>query len=298
MKEKRIHIIINPAAGVREPILFLLNKAFRDKPVRWSVSLTHNDGDAYSQAAEKRDEVDVIAVYGGDGTVVEAAKALYKTDTPLAILPGGSANVIAKDIGIPLNIEQAISDLLVTAKGNIKKVDMAEVNGEPIFLHVSIGLFADFVKETSRELKNILGQAAYGVTTLRLPQLSTQSKYTFTIDGREYERKGVGLHVANSGNLGFTNLSFFPTMSITDGKLDLIFVKQVTVATVGEFVQNVLGSSPKHDQIEYYQGSHIQLKALENQTVSWDDHIREERQLDVHISPQALGVIVPQSSRL
>lgn len=294
MKKKRIHIIINPASGTQEPILFLLNKAFRDKPINWSVSITQADQDAYTQACTYREErVDIIAAYGGDGTVVEVAKALYKSSIPLAILPGGSANVLAKDIGVPVNIEKAIESLLVRDDAVVKQVDMAEANKNPILLHVSVGIFADFIEQTSRDLKNILGIGAYGVTSLTLPQIANTASYTFTIDGVTYNKTGVGLHVANSGSLGFANLSFFSEIKMTDGKLDVIFVKDVTVSSFAEFVQNALGKNAKQNQIEHYQGKHIQLSAQADQTVAQDDRIRTDREIDVNVVPNALRVLVP-----
>jgi YegS/Rv2252/BmrU family lipid kinase len=294
-KKTTVHVVINPASGMKQPILFLLNQALKKHDhIKWSVSVTQQDEDAYTQSREALyNKVDMVAVYGGDGTVVEAARALYNTSCPLAILPGGSANVVAKDLGIPMDISQAIVALLAPTTPNVRKVDMAELNGNPLFLHVSVGLFADFVKETSRELKNLIGQAAYGVTLSRILRDTPVSTYTFSLDGQTYKKDGVGLYIANAGNMGTTSLQFEPEIDLADGKLDVIFVKEVSVSSINEFVQNVLFKKPTSQYIDHWRASRIQIEATEDQTVSSDDRITNQRNISLSVVPQSLQVIVP-----
>jgi len=101
---RHIHVIINPAAGQAEPILNVLNSVLRPAGIRWDVCVTNEDGDArqYAQLAVTAG-VDAVAVYGGDGTVTEAASGLIGSTMPLAILPGGTGNTMAIELGIPAN---------------------------------------------------------------------------------------------------------------------------------------------------------------------------------------------------
>lgn len=110
MKFKKIHIIINPASGQDEPILSYLNTAFRDSGIEWDVSITKQDNDATKFAHQWLGKVDVIGIYGGDGSIAEVAQVLRGKNTPLAIIPGGTANVMAKELGIPLNTSEAMGD--------------------------------------------------------------------------------------------------------------------------------------------------------------------------------------------
>src|SRR5690349_8821813 len=105
---KRIHVIINPISGRPQPVLYTLNSVFRAAGVGWDVSVTHECGDACRAAkAAASQGIDVVAVYGGDGTVLEAATGLLGTTTPLAILPGGTANVLSVELGIPHDLTAA-----------------------------------------------------------------------------------------------------------------------------------------------------------------------------------------------
>ena len=92
---KRIHVIVNPAAGRPETILNTLNSVFHPLGVLWDVSLTHASGDAFRLAQKAAAEgVDVVAAYGGDGTVMEVSRALLRDQMPVAILPGGTPNLM------------------------------------------------------------------------------------------------------------------------------------------------------------------------------------------------------------
>ena len=89
-------------------MLNVLNTVFREAGIDWDVFITKDAGDAERLAREAAEAgVDAVVVYGGDGTVTEAAAGLVGTEVPLAILPGGTANAIALALGIPTDLEAA-----------------------------------------------------------------------------------------------------------------------------------------------------------------------------------------------
>ena len=93
---KRVQVIINPTAGQDQAILGTLNRVFHDADITWDVSITNKAGDArrFARAAVEAG-VDIVAAYGGDGTVMEVATGLIGSTVPLAIFPGGTANVMS-----------------------------------------------------------------------------------------------------------------------------------------------------------------------------------------------------------
>ena len=114
---KRIHIIVNPAAGRDRPMLSVFNSVFQPAQVDWDVSITKTAGDARRLARQAAAAgVEAIAVYGGDGTVMEVASALVDTQTPMIILPGGTGNSVANELGIPRDIAQACQTWCATAR--------------------------------------------------------------------------------------------------------------------------------------------------------------------------------------
>src|SRR5690554_7252602 len=108
MSQRKVHVVINPAAGQGIPLLSILNQVFSECGVDWDVSITKKSGDAREQARQAAAKgVDVVAAFGGDGTVAEVASGLLGSRTPLAILPGGTANVMSVELGIPTDLAQA-----------------------------------------------------------------------------------------------------------------------------------------------------------------------------------------------
>ena len=112
MKFSTIHVIINPAAGKKEPIDAYLNKAFLDSDIELRVYVTSLKDDVFSIASRLADKDDLVAIYGGDGSISDAARALYGKNAIMGIIPGGTANVTSKDLGIPQDTEEAIAFLL------------------------------------------------------------------------------------------------------------------------------------------------------------------------------------------
>src|SRR5260221_11759577 len=173
---KRIHVIVNPAAGKDTPILGTLNKVFADAGVDWDVYVTKKLGDAHRLAKEAvAANADAVAVNGGDGTVMEVASGLMNSNVPLAILPGGTANVMSVELAIPSDITEACALLVSDNVATVRPVDMGEVGEHTFMLRVGMGLEAAMVKKPDRDLKLRVGSVDYffpGLQALIKPQLT------------------------------------------------------------------------------------------------------------------------------
>ncbi|NCC31900.1 MAG: DUF1269 domain-containing protein, partial [Chloroflexia bacterium] len=185
---KRVKVIINPASGVERPILRPLNRILKEAPFTWDIALTHRSGDAQRLAAHAAlDGYDAVMIYGGDGAVMEAASGLTGTGVPLAIIPGGTGNVMSVELGIENNIETAAA-LLTRDEIPVRDIDMGEVGEQRFALRVATGYEARYVKETTRESKERLGKLAYALTAIQ--QDLELVRYKLVIDGEEVETEG------------------------------------------------------------------------------------------------------------
>jgi diacylglycerol kinase family enzyme len=131
----RIALVINARAGSRDRA----PAAIRDKIVAAGFEIVGEDDDAAPLparivAAAARPGIDALMVAGGDGTMACAASALAGGDTPLAILPLGTMNLLAKDLGLPLDLDEAVA---IARDGATRRVDLGDVNGH-VFLTSSI----------------------------------------------------------------------------------------------------------------------------------------------------------------
>src|SRR5258706_1899535 len=146
---KKVHVIINPAAGQDRPVLGAINKVFQEVGAKWGVDVTNNPGDAIRLTKKAIAEgVDCIAVHGGDGTVMEVANGLLGTHVPMAIIPGGTANVMSIELGIPGDIVQAVSLINDVDHSMLRSVDVGKVGDHYFMLRVGMGWEAAMVEGT------------------------------------------------------------------------------------------------------------------------------------------------------
>ena len=174
-------LIYNPqAGGFRQGTLEAIAKALRDAGVQTRLLPTGRPGHATQLASEARG-VATVAVYGGDGTLNEAANGLLGGRTSLAFLPGGTANVMAWELGLPINPVKAAAML---ARGQLRPVYPGLLHGimhdtmnEPLhdppqdrcfMLMAGFGFDADAVHAVNSRLKARVGKAAYGLSALQV----------------------------------------------------------------------------------------------------------------------------------
>ena len=108
--------------------------------------------------------VDLVVLGGGDGTLSSAAPALIETGLPLGILPLGTANDLARTLGLPLDVAGAAQ---VIVDGNLRPIDLGEVNGKPFFNVASMGLSVGMTHELTHDIKQRWGKLGYAVATFR-----------------------------------------------------------------------------------------------------------------------------------
>jgi YegS/Rv2252/BmrU family lipid kinase len=110
-------------------------------------------------------DVDLVAVGGGDGTLNAAALGVIDRRLPLGILPMGTANDLARTLGIPTDLDEAVR---IIAEGHTRQIDLGLVNEEPFFNVASIGLSAELAQELTREMKRRWGRLGYGIAALKV----------------------------------------------------------------------------------------------------------------------------------
>lgn len=295
MKIKHIHFIINPSSGKEEPILYFINKAFAESKIDWDISVTKKNLGAGEIARKLVGKTNLVAVYGGDGCVTEVAAVLMGTELPLVIIPGGTANVMARELGIPLETEAALA-LLQKGKFRIKAVDMGLVNGRPFLLRVNLGIMADMVIEANRALKDQIGQLAYGVTAVKTVAAAEAISYHLKIDGQKVETSGVALTVTNSGHMGIKNMALQPGISITDGRLDVILLKDNDLASVFKAAGSALLQKGT-DVIEHWACKEVIIRLDRKQAFIRDDEQQTAKKLKIEVLPAAIRILIPTQTK-
>jgi YegS/Rv2252/BmrU family lipid kinase len=293
---RQIHVIINPASGQNEPILNVLNSVLRPAEIKWDVFITNEAGDArkYAQQAVAAG-VDAVAVYGGDGTVTEAASGLIGSNMPLAILPGGTGNVMSIELGIPGRLEDSIA-LLCDATQGSRLVDMGMVGDKPFLGHVAVGLEADMHQAADRTMKDRLGFLAYPIAALQALIDRPVSRYTLILDEEKVEMDVLDCMVTNMGSIGVLGATLANNISVSDGLLDVILIRKADVASLGELVGSMTGLTDPANLLPHWQVRKVSITADPPQKITADGEVLGDTPVEISILPGAIRVIVPGSA--
>ncbi len=289
---KRVHVIINPASGQPEPVLNTINSVFYPAGIDWDISITQKSGDATRFAQEAAASgVDVVAVYGGDGTVMEIASGLIGTDTPMAIMPGGTANVVSVELGIPKNLLEAC-ELIASKTSGIRAIDVGISEGKHFLHRIGLGMAAEKVKGATREMKDRFGVLAYTIAGLNVLKNPPMAHYRFTLDGKTIEANGISCIVANSGNMGVQGFSVARDVSISDGLLDVFLVRDRGLVSVASSAASIADLTLNTDALHHWQARDIIIDADPPQSTQGDGEVWGETPIRISVLPQAVNVII------
>lgn len=293
-KPRWVMMIINPASGQGSPDLRLYNRILLGAGYNWQVEVTNNFGDAARLArGAVRGGASAVAVYGGDGTVMDAAAGLVGTNVPLAILPGGTGNALARELLIPFDLAAACH-LIVDGRAATRSIDLGRVDGRLFALRMGVGLEADITRTADRELKDRMGLLAYAAATLQAWNQAAVSRYRLELDGGKVEVDGLACMIANAGNLGIPGVNISPKVRIDDGLLDVMVIRRADLAELASLAASVIGTqSPAISSLPHWQVRQVRIEADPPQGVEADGEELGQTPVKAEALPGALKVIVP-----
>jgi YegS/Rv2252/BmrU family lipid kinase len=165
-----------------------------------------------------REQVDLLLACGGDGTVTACAEGLAGSGIPLAILPAGTGNLLARNLGFPLDRDEALE---VALTGADRQLDVGNANGRPFVVMAGIGLDAKMLDGASEQVKERLGWAAYAISALRHLR-DRPMRVRLRADGGPLLRRRASGVIA--GNVGWLQggVPLLPDAAPDDGLLDAV----------------------------------------------------------------------------
>ncbi len=287
---KRIHVVINPAAGKDKPILNTINDVFHQHDIDWGVSVTRKFGDATEfarQAAE--DGFDIVAGYGGDGTQHEIANGIIGTNALMGVLPGGTGNGFANEMATPTKLRPALE--LLCADHKVRHVDVVQMNEGYFIQRLYVGIEPE--EQTSRESKDKYGNFAYAIDSFHRVQHQKEVRYKIIIDGEEYDELAVKLYVVNAAKTG-TGISVTGNISKNDdGIVDVFILDGKNLKTLAGAADRMLHLDTKNARDWMRQGQEISIDTDPDQPVWTDGEYTGRTPISLKVIPGALPVIVP-----
>jgi diacylglycerol kinase (ATP) len=291
---ERIGIIFNPVSGTDDPTArrSTLEKLAQDAGL--SCDLTETDADrGAGPLAEQAvaDGLERVIVAGGDGSVTEAAQALVGTQTSLAVVPGGTGNLLALNLGIPTDPEEAMRLALT---GEVRPMDAGRANGTVFLVAAGMGLDARLMRDADRKLKDRWGKLAYIFAGWRNLGLR-HTLFTITVDGQAMHRYGQTVLVANLGRIT-AGLELVPGTDPKDGQLDVAILRTRHLRDLGILaLRALLGRTRSDDLLEIHHGRHIIVETATPQPIQIDgDEMGSTTRLEVTVEPGGLLLVRPE----
>jgi len=267
-KKNKVFLIINRYAGHKEgaKALEIVIPYLRKKECLVDYSFTDHPKHATELASRAADEgYDIVVAVGGDGTVNEVAQGLYDTDVKMGIIPMGSGNGLARELGISMDMYKSAKALI---KGKTLKVDICKLNDQRFLCTSGIGFDAMIADKMSKA-------ASRGF--LKYVQLVVQESIFYKpldvkmkIDGVEIEKPVFLITFANASQFG-NNAFIAPGASMTDGLIDVVVVRKfakiwMPVFAVALFTKLI----PKLPFVDCYKAKQIELELADTPYYHFD----------------------------
>ena len=288
---RRYPVLFNPRARSqrgRFALEFLMNNA--TGLALYATRSAAEAGDLAAGFAEAGEPVVIAA--GGDGTLNAVVKGLAGSCTALGVLPTGTMNVFARELGIPYdNIERAFEVIL---EGNIKEVDLFEANGTPFVQMAGFGFDAAVIEETTWESKKMLGPLAYLLSAVKVLGERPPKMVVETEDGRREEGAVV---LAGNGSLYGGQIKLFHRADNQDSKLDVLIFKEAGYKLVRDSLRGLALGAIDFGQstVSYLQAERLTVTADREVPLEVDGELigRTNRVVFADDQPERLKVLAP-----
>jgi len=296
----RALVITNPAAARTAPVAVnAVLSTLRGAGWQAEALATGGPGDARVLAQYGVGEgVDVVAVFGGDGTTMQAAAALVGTEVALGVIPGGTGNLLAGNLRIPASPARAARALVRSRPKLFDLGRMERPTGDQYFaVACGAGYDARVMAGTLSEHKRRWGMAAYVATTLRLMSELRSSLHCITIDGVEYDANAALVLVANCGEVIPPFVKLGPGISPYDGMLDVIVIRAdsfpQSLRAVWDLLRLTPGAGGLDTHVGHARGREVTVDTDPVQPVQLDGEPGGATPFTARVVPGAIRIMVP-----
>lgn len=294
----KAYVILNPVAGQKDPeeVKAIFQKAEKNSQLEYALYETTGKEDLKEVVESAIDQgFDCIVACGGDGTVSGVVDGLAGQEVPLSILPRGTANAFATELGISKKLEDAFQ--LIVGPYQIKPVDLIQNGSRYYLLECSVGFTSRAIASVSREEKNKLGWLPYIWKGIRNFIGVDDIRFNMTIDGENVFLKANEVSLFNTGQIGIIDEHLINDIKLDDGRLDLYIVQSRSFWDLLAILYYRLISSPKKaPHIKYWQVKHS-VEIISKPVINFqaDGDLMGNTPIKLKLAKEALRVIVPEA---
>jgi len=297
---KRALLVANPASRLGRRRMPRARAALEKAGVRCDVAFTDRPGHAAEIVRDRGAGYDAVFTLGGDGTAMEAASALSGTMRPLGVLAGGTGNLLARALGIPLDPKRAVPMLLA---GEELHIDLGRITScEPprhFAVAAGVGIDAAMVAETPSWLKRRLGVLAYTITATRAALRAVFRQEFFhvklTVDGEVFEAAAAAVMIANFGAVLSDRITLGPGIRFDDGVLDACVYSPRNLRDAMRIMWRLLRRNFSSDAAMFYRsGRRIRVETVPPRLVQADGELLGMTPIEIEVEPRAVRLLVPK----
>ena len=296
---KRVFIIENPAAARSTPRgLERVENTLAAAGCETAGAPTQGPGDATRIAADAVAQgFDTIAVYGGDGTIMQAVEGMQGADVALGLVPGGTGNLLAGNLRIPRSPDSAAAMIAGGERRAIDVVRLETSEGTRFFaVGAGTGYDADMMAQTTAEQKRRWGVGAYIGFVLRTAHRIHPAPATITVDGSANRYDAASVLVANCPEILTPFLKLGAEVAFDDGVLDVIVLEARGLPGVALAVWNLL-LLRETSRVQRIRGREVRVETAEPQVVQADGDICGTTPFTATVIEGGLTVMAPAPQR-
>ena len=254
------------------------------------IRKTQGPGDAEAQTERAVEQgFSTIVAAGGDGTINEVVNGIGSAPVALGILPMGTVNVLAMELGIPFDL---VSAWKVIRAGKVRLIDEASANGHLFVQMAGIGLDAQVVEQNNRLMKQVLGPLSYLLTATKVaaekpPRLRVYCDTHPTVEG--------SFVLIGNGRLYGGPFALFKDADMQDGLLDVCVFKHMNyVALIRYFRGALFGSLTKFTDVTYFKTKGLRVEADQHVPLEADGELVGHAPVEFSVRRKKLRVLVPE----
>ena len=290
-----VFVALNRAAGqtVCEQVRESLDSHLRSSRMSYNIHETQkgeNLGEIVRDAM--RQGFDIAVAAGGDGTVSAVIDGIAGSPVPLGIVPTGTGNLIARELSIPEEIDDAVR--LIAGTPQSRKIDAMKIGGRVFVLNASIGVSATVISDTTRKSKKYLGRIAYFFTTILKIFTLKRRQIVVTVDGIGQEYRAIEAAIMNCGILAKMLYPKAPEIRIDDGYLDILILGTKPFRDYPLYLFGILaGRTPDIISRFIKVRRNVAIRSDVPLKVQADGDMIGTTPLEIEVMPSAVTVLVP-----
>ncbi|WP_171051878.1 diacylglycerol/lipid kinase family protein [Alteribacter natronophilus] len=289
----KVLLLYNGNAGQKEveDVLEVITGILVSHTDEFILKRTEYKGHAEEICRDRGEEMDLVCILGGDGTVHECVNGLADLETPplTAILPGGTCNDFSRSLGIPQNIKKAAE---VIIEGSTAKVDLLKANRRWVSNFVGMGLITTASENIDAQLKGTFGRLSYYLSAFKTIREAKPFRYSLKLPDKSITDQAVMILAANGNYIGTSQLPALHD-KLDDGKMNFFVLREAGLSLLRNFLQSkdLNEWDRENPAFDFAEAEEVEISTEEPMKLDMDGEVYEQTPVKITIHRERMTFI-------